>query len=53
MHIASSLAKGTFAQERDSEAEGRRLKAYNDGVMALLKKSQEEKKSEQGKDGNN
>jgi len=42
MRIQSSLAKGTFATKRNTQAEEARMKAYNDGFMRLLKKAEED-----------
>lgn len=53
MRIQSSLAKGTFADKRNPEAEAKRMKAYNDGVMKLLAKANENVAQNQGKEGKN
>ena len=51
MRIQSSLAKGTFADKRNTQAEEARMKAYNDGFMRLLKKEESEVDSKDRKDG--
>ena len=53
MRIQSSLAKGTFADKRNTQAEVARMKAYNDGVMKLLAKANENMAQSQGKEGKN
>ena len=53
MHITSELAKGSFAVKNDSEAEKKRMKAYNDGFMKLLAKANETMAENQGKEGKN
>lgn len=51
MRIQSSLAKGTFAQNRNVTGEEARMKAYNDGFMRLLQKSKEQSEPKRGKEG--
>lgn len=51
MRIQSSLAKGTFADKRNTQAEEARMKAYNDGFMRLLKKAESDVDSKDRKDG--
>jgi len=40
MRIQSSLAKGTFAEKRNTQGEEARMRAYTDGFMRLLKKAE-------------
>lgn len=49
MRIQSSLAKGTFATKRNTQAEEARMKAYNDGFMRLLKKAESEVDSKEAR----
>ena len=51
MRIQSSLAKGTFANKRNTQAEEARMRAYNDGFMRLLKKSESDVDSKERKEG--
>lgn len=46
MRIQSSLAKDTFADKRNIQAEDARMKAYNDGFMRLLKKAEADVEAE-------
>jgi len=51
MRIQSSLAKGTFADKRNTQAEEARMKAYSDGFMRLLKKAEDDIDARDRKDG--